>query len=414
MKLSEVEKNVKKKQKTAVVLMALIVFGGAMSFTACASHQTKKQVDQAQVLVDKQANELSNLQKEVTNLYSKEKPDFLNDSVSEETVYSIKDKLNKIQKEYKEIKQPNKKVKTEKYADQLESLKKSVEKVEAMVETQKQVNGLFEKEVITGDVLANDVPVNGKLEPEEFVSVKSNHYQVNANNDWQKAIDSLLDDAENQLKQIYTAKVAIEKTFKDNKVVSSDQKLYDSAKAEVDKIKSETVKKALLEQLDKVKADIDKKIKEEVDKAKNEQEDKVAEQQKATEQVKEQQIAIEVQQQGQATTDQGQSNGYTDNGGGYVAPAGGGNTGGASSGGSGSTGGGGQPTTPPTSGGGNSGGNGSVAPPPVEATRFQGWWYDGSQFHMAGIFDTREEALDDGKRLYKANGSIGSWGCSEI
>ncbi|MFD1902563.1 hypothetical protein GQR36_25650 [Enterococcus termitis] len=103
--------------------------------------------------------------------------------------------------------------------------------------------------------------------------------------------------AENQLKQINSAKQAVNKVFKEDKVISTDTKLYEIAKVETEKIKNTKTKKALNEQLEKVKAAIDKKV---------------AETEKKQAEVKEEAAVDQSQQQNvvatadtQAATDQG-------------------------------------------------------------------------------------------------------------
>ncbi|MBM7688420.1 hypothetical protein BCR24_06510 [Enterococcus ureilyticus] len=73
-----------------------------------------------------------------------------------------------------------------------------------------------------------------------------------------------------EAKQVEKAKQKLLKIYKDNKVISTDSKLYESAKKEIESVKDDKVKKELLQQLAKVKQEMDKKAKEVAKKTENE------------------------------------------------------------------------------------------------------------------------------------------------
>lgn len=358
-----------KKKQAALAVIALLAVGG-IGGTVYASSQSKQKLAQAQETIVGKTNELKGLEKKINELYDPKEPDFLVKDVTEEQVNTLRQDVDN---ESKLPEQLDNRADLSTFKNEQQTVEREMSALEKTFETQKTMNRLFltdkDKVAMNGTETKKDLPIVDNLQKETIDTVKKEYYQEKAETDYQKTINELVGAAEAQVTQIEKAKEAVIKVFKDNKVVSTDQKLYDAAKAEADKIKNETAKKNLSGQLDKVKADIDKKAKEAEEKAKQEQQAKEAEQVKVTEQ--EQQKAVETQQQAQqqtqAQTDQGQANnGYVDNGAGAATGNGGytgGNGGsgytppaGGNTGGQGSTGGGGQTTTPPATGGGNSGG----------------------------------------------------------
>lgn len=135
------------------------------------------------------------------------------------------------------------------------------------IDTEKAVNDLFEKAIIDNKD-AEKIAIKNDLKSDTVKKVKEQYFVEKTDDGWQKIINESIVNAENQLKQIETAKTAVEKVFKDNKVVNTDQKNVDSAKKELDKIKNTKAKKELSDKLAKVKAEIEKKNKEKEDKKK--------------------------------------------------------------------------------------------------------------------------------------------------
>lgn len=362
MKLSERMKLVSKKQKMTIATVAIfMLLGGAFGYKAYADAQTKKQVEQAQILVNTQSNDMKELQTEIKELFNDKKTDFLNKDVSEKTIASIQEKLDTIEKKYDAIVLPTKDVKTEKYSNYLTSTKESLKIVQLMLDTQKQVNGLFGKVVIAGDTVAKDVAIKDDLKADIVKTVKDSSYNKESKSEWQKAINSLLDSADEQLKQIEKAKQTVEKVFKDNKIVNTEQKNYDSAKSETEKIKNQKAKNELFDKLAKVKQEIDAKVKAETEKKSQEQAVEVIKTQGESSSIKNESDAIN---QGTGSNNESVANnaaetnqdyqGYPTNNGTGVPSGGNYGVNGSSSGNSGSTGGqtggnqGGGTTTPPT------------------------------------------------------------------
>ncbi|WP_348922143.1 hypothetical protein [Enterococcus rotai] len=139
-------------------------------------------------------------------------------------------------------------------------------------DTEKAVNDLFEKAIIDNKD-AEKIAIKNDLKDDTVKKVKEQYFVEKTNDAWQKVINDSIVNADNQLKQIDTAKKAVEKVFKDNKVVNTDQKNIDAAKKEVDKIKNAKSKKELSDKLAKVKQEVDRKAKEKEKKTESKQND---------------------------------------------------------------------------------------------------------------------------------------------
>lgn len=271
MKLSEQLKQLSKKQKIVIIsVISLAVIGGSIGYKAYADVQHQQKVEQALVLLSEKDSDLKALYKKSEDLYSKDKSDFLNKETTEESVTSLENELEKIVEKYKNVTFPEG-VESEDSLNYQEMNKELLSQAQTMLATQKVVNSLFGKIVIEGDAVSKDVAIKDDLKNDFIKSAKDSYYNEETKSEWQKSINNLLDSAEGQLNQITKAKQAVEKVFKDGKVTSTDQKAYDTAKAEVDKVKNEKAKKSLSENLTKVKTDIDKKAKEAEEKKKQEE-----------------------------------------------------------------------------------------------------------------------------------------------
>lgn len=405
MKLNERIKKLSKKQKVLIATVTvLVVLGGSFGYKAYADGQVKKQVEQAQVLVDEQSKEIKDLQTEIKVLFNVEKTDFLNEDVTEETLLPIKEKLNKIEKNYDSIVLPTKEVKTKDYSNHLSSCKESIALIESMLVAQKDVNRLFGKTVISGDTVAKNVAIKDDLKADTVKKVKDSFYNKEIQSEWQEVVNSLLDNADDQLKQIEKSKQALEKVYKDNKVINTDQKNYDSAKSEIDKIINEKMKKELADKLANVKEEIDKKAKEEAEKTNQSTTDNGTPQVNEATQSKANGTTdngnAETGSNANANNNNGGTGGYTGNG---YTPSG--------SGQDSNTGGNGGGYTPPADNGGGS--TPTPTPTPEPTKQYVGWWNDGVTLHSAGTFGTEAEALAAAKALYIQNGRVGSYGASE-
>ncbi|OTP47126.1 hypothetical protein A5884_003663 [Enterococcus sp. 7D2_DIV0200] len=313
----------KKLTKKQLGLIAAVVLLGVGGTYAYAQNQSSVKASEAKQEVKDTTKKLEDLNKEVAALYDTKDPDFLVKGIKAKQIKDLKEKMTKVdtikkdkelsKKEYvaydKEVKAVN------------DNLANATKKLNALVD----INGLFQQTqtavAINGSDVKKDLAIADDLKRETVEKVSKAYFKEGATKTYDKTINELLANAENQLNQIDKAKVEVAKVYKEGKVVSTDNKLYDTAKAETDKIKNEKAKRALSDQLDKVKTDIDKQATE--DKAKADETTKA--QAEATSNANPQANNTNAAQtsgtQGATGTEAAPvENGYTGNDGGYVAP----------------------------------------------------------------------------------------------
>ncbi|MDN3183546.1 hypothetical protein [Enterococcus faecalis] len=436
MKIKSYWKKATNKQKNLLttIVVASLLGGGTACYLYSVKQENSREVAQADTLVNKTSEELKQIEKEITKLYSEKNPEFLNSHTTDVSIYTVQKKIQKVRHEYNKEKKALFTIGKEqenKTSQQFLSCEKALEAVQSMLLVQKDVNSLFEKPVITGDSYTKNVPLKATIQSDNVNAMKNKYYDEVSHSKWQQAINELLKEAETQAKQIDKAKTVVKEVFKDNKVVQVDKKKYDTALVEVKKIKNETVRKQLLEQLDKVKVELEKQAKKETET--NEKSTEIVNtetnqnitpetKQEGTENPVIEDVTENVSQETvvspentltpvpntpvEAPANQSVPSvpSHTDNGVSappVAPPSSGNNTDGGS-------------VTPPSNGNNESSNGGQTTPPPVEqAQKWVGWWNDGKQLHSAGVFDTEEEALAAGKALCMQNGGIGTWGATQ-
>lgn len=350
-------KNWSKKKKIIAGVITLacvgVVAGGAVSVSA--SNKEKARMEK---VYEDNKTKLEQLNTDLKATIDKENPEYLVKGVTKkqmEIFYNRKGQAVTLLTEGS----------NGKLTDEVNNVLDTYEKVANAFDRQEAVNSLYvqtdKEQAMNGKELKKDLAIADGLKQESVKNVRDLYFVKEAKTDYDKTINGFINTAEGQLKQIDKAKAEVGKVFKDNKVVSTDSKLYDSAKADVDKIKNAKAKTDLQTALDKVKAELDKKAeaekaKQEADSVKQAEEAKAAEAEKAPK-------APQTQAPDVNTTEGGTTNGanqtpppvndYTNNGGGYSDPSGG-NTGGgytppATDNGGGTT----APPAPPATGGGN-------------------------------------------------------------
>lgn len=340
-------KKLTKKQKTtiiSVVGVAVIAFGGTYAY---GQSQSNKKLAEAKQELTVSTNKLAELEKQIVALLDSKDSNYLAKDVKEEqitklkkqveTETTLKDTENLPKADYDTFKKQSK------------AVQQDIQKVETAYKTQTTVNGLFkqtDKEVaMNGSDVKKDLPIADDLKKETVEQAKKEVYKDKSTVPYDKTVNELLTNAENQINQLEKAKAEVAKVYTDGKVISTDTKAYDTAKAETDKVKNEKAKKDLSDQLAKVKTDIDKKAKEQADKNNQSSDAKEAsqadgvKQDNATANTPTADGTTTANAGNNATADNGYSanggvaadNGYTgSNGGGYTPPTGngGGSTGG--------------------------------------------------------------------------------------
>lgn len=342
-------KKVTKKQKTiiSVVGVAIIAFGGTYAY---GQSQSNKKLAEAKQELTVSTNKLVELDKQIIALLDSKDSNYLAKDVTQGEVDNLKEK---VKKEINVFDVSNLSEKdTGSYEKEMKKTTTDMDKLESAMDTQENINGLYKlvdnKRAMNGIEVNTDLPIADELGKGQVTSVKKNYYKKEVTNSYEKTVNELIDNAESQINQLEKAKTEVAKVYKDGKVISTDTKAYDTAKAETDKVKNEKAKKDLSDQLAKVKADIDKKAKEEAEKNNQSSDAKEASQ---ADGAKQDNATEKSTTDGTATATAGNNatadNGYTanggatdngnagSNGGGYTPPTG--NGGGATGGGSANT-----------------------------------------------------------------------------
>ncbi|MET3564146.1 biopolymer transport protein ExbB/TolQ [Enterococcus rotai] len=297
-------KKLTKKQLGLIAAVVVLGVGGTYAYT---QNQSSVKASEAKQEVKATMEKLEDLNKEVATLYDKKDPDFLVKGIKAKQITDLQEKETQVatikkdkelsKKDYAAYEQEVKSVKG--------NLTSATKKLDALVD----INSLFQQTqtavAINGSDVKKDLAIVDDLKKETVEKVSKAFFKEGATKTYDKTINELLANAENQLNQIDKAKSEVAKVYKDGKVVSTDNKLYDTAKTETDKVKNEKAKKALNDQLDKVKADMDKKAAEEA-KGQEEikQENGTPQQQAKTPEDRE---TLEATQTLQEQTDQGQT-----------------------------------------------------------------------------------------------------------
>ncbi|GGD03296.1 hypothetical protein [Enterococcus wangshanyuanii] len=342
-------KKVTKKQMGLIAAVVLLGVGGTYAYV---QNQSSVKAAEAKQEVKATTEKLDSLNTEINALYDKKDTDFLEKGIKTKQINDLQKKVTK-ETTIKKEKNLSKKDYTD-LDQKVELVNTNIKKAKKAMEALVAINGLYQQTqtsvAINGSDVKKDLAIVDDLKKETVENVSKAFFKEGATKTYDKTINELIANAEKQLNQIDTAKAEVVKVYKDGKVLSTDNKLYDTAKNETDKIKNDKAKKALLEQLAKVKEDIDKKAKEEAEKAAADQTAQQAQSQ--TQQNTQTAVAPTVQQ---GTTEENSATQapaptYDGGNGGYVAPpATGGNDGGN--------------YQPPVTDNGTSGNNGTTQPP---------------------------------------------------
>ncbi|OTN83922.1 hypothetical protein A5819_003472 [Enterococcus sp. 7E2_DIV0204] len=291
------------KKTVALGLVAIAVIGGGSAY-AYSSNQSKQKLEAAQTEVKNQEATLKALNRDLKGYFDKKSPSYLVENMQESQIKDLKKEVEKATS----LKETTIKVDHSTFDKEVEAVNETMTTLEKTFEQQQSVNKLFQGIAVNGAKISKELPIADDLKQATIDQVKKSVEKPTS--DFEKTVQSLASEAENQVKQLDKAKQATEKVYKD-KVISTDTKLYDTAKAEVDKVKNEKVKKSLTDQLNKVKADIDKKAAEEAKgQAETKQENGTPQQQAKTSDVTETPAA-----QAPVQTDQGSTPDYTGTGG---------------------------------------------------------------------------------------------------
>lgn len=303
------------KKKKAMILAACLILGTGVAGGAVYANQSQQKLNEAQAVIDKEYTALQGLEKEIQALFDEKDSHFLAEGVTAEQIDALKAKITAADKNYSSVDVDVKKLDTAAFSKEKTTAEEQLELASEKLAIQEAMNSLFsekDKVAIKGSTVSKDLVIADKTDEKTVKSVKES-IDESSESTFDQAASELVTAAEGQLKQISTAKTATEKVYKE-KVISTDSKLYDAAKKEVDKIKNAAAKKTLSDQLVKVKTEIDKQAAEKkATEEKKQEEAAQAEQEQASSAADVTSTQGATADQGVAGAEAGQS--YTDNAG---------------------------------------------------------------------------------------------------
>ena len=258
-----------KKYKIMVViaLVVIVAAGGTVGAYAYSAHQEElERQAYEQAVIDlttqlqEQESELAEIQKSVEALLDES---YLVATVTDEDIKALEDQLAGIEMIIVEDKY------TADLQEQLDTntakkteAKELLETIRTKYDKQAAVNSLFEKPALVGSKAEKKPVIADKLDIKALKTAREKYYQKGSADKWQQSINTLLDVAEAQVKQIDAYKEQLAKHLIDGAItdeVSPD--VIAALKADVDKIKNETIKAQLLDEEVKIELLYDEKVK---------------------------------------------------------------------------------------------------------------------------------------------------------
>jgi hypothetical protein len=223
--ISEPTNNQKNKnyKKMSIILAAVVVLAGGSWF---AYNQTQKKTSGTTQVSGQQEKLAAQTEKELNSYFTDDKQVFIKPEMVNVSLKTIKENLDTLKEDsdYKKL-------------DTL------YEKVATKQTAITQVNELFSEPIISGNKL-NDAAIKADKKVEVTKRAEKD--------DFDKLINQGIDQAMTQYDQLQKAKVAVEVIYKDNQLTEAlSRETYNAAKTEVDKVKSESLRKPLTESLTK-------------------------------------------------------------------------------------------------------------------------------------------------------------------
>ncbi|MBM9829931.1 hypothetical protein IAG15_01795 [Enterococcus faecalis] len=271
----------KPSKKVAFVALAVVLLAGG---SAWAYHdQTQKAAAQEAAALTKKTDTLKN---ELAAFYTTKeqvfiKPDMV--TVSPE----------KLSKQVAEIKD----------SEEYSQLNKQIQTLKDKQQTIRQINQLFEAPIVNGNELKPAI-----LAADQPISVK----KVTGNDPFDQLMNQAIDQANQQYNQLQKAKKAVEVIYKDGKTTNQlNRDTYQAAKAEVDKVTSDKLKKELVKQVTTADQALTKVEEEQKRIAEEQAAQAAAEQAKQAEEQAKQAAAAKKENAKKEETAKTEANGYT-------------------------------------------------------------------------------------------------------
>lgn len=126
-------------------------------------------------------------------------------------------------------------------SEEYSQLNKQIQTLKEKQQTIQQINQLFEAPIVNGNELKPAI-----LAADQPISVK----KLTGNDPFDQLMNQAIDQANQQYNQLQKAKKAVEVIYKDGKTTNQlNRDTYQAAKAEVDKVTSDKLKKELVKQV---------------------------------------------------------------------------------------------------------------------------------------------------------------------
>lgn len=221
----------KKRQKWPIVLAAAVLLAGGGSAYAYHQQQVAQEQKQAQAKAKALAAELKDLKKSVGALYLNDGKDFLKAGLTSAEVTGV-------------LKQ------VEDFSDTLKTkdLKAELTDIQEKLALQDQVNGLYTKPVISGDVFTKDVPI---------ATMETIDLDITGDDPFDQLLAEGVQAAKDQLTQLNNAQAAMTSLVKDGKAVAEPKEAdYQATKKLVAEMVASEEKTALSDQLKLVETKI--------------------------------------------------------------------------------------------------------------------------------------------------------------
>lgn len=230
----------------SVIGIALLTFGGATTYQAYSNSENIK----AEIKAEE--HRLETFEEAVGKLYLSDEKDFLAKDLKQEDIEILKTNVDTAEKSIKDGKLDKK---NNKLKEKVEALQSDLEITTEKLALQTKINELYEKTVINGDSITENVAIKEKVIQKDVDEISLTKL---GSDEWLKKMESLKSEGAAQVTTIENANKLYETLNKDNTRAN-----LDAAIAATNKIKNSSSKKALQDKIAPISQKIEKKEAEE-------------------------------------------------------------------------------------------------------------------------------------------------------
>lgn len=255
-----------KMEKATVSFVVIVILGSLFvgGYVVYANRQKQQEAEQVFHTNQRMLGEKGKIQIALSELMDDK--GYLQKGITQKEISELRDEL---ESNYHAVAAVKRELEEKKawtaYKNTYEADKQRLEMIQQKASLQESVNNMFEKKdkkvAIGGSEVNKELPIIKNVEDKKIENDQK-ELKTLANDDWKQAISSLIEIVKTQKNQMKEATELVEKLFEKEKPkadVSNEN--YDQAKAAVDKIKNDAVKKALTDRLAKVKQVLDEREK---------------------------------------------------------------------------------------------------------------------------------------------------------